>query len=66
MEEVLVQNRFKYCVKDQLGRGAFGTVYSGYDLTTGEPVAVKVINYKALLRQGPEALELVNREITIL
>lgn len=44
MEETIVNQRYKFSIKDVLGKGSFATVYKGQDIVTKDAVAVKVIN----------------------
>lgn len=35
---------------DELGKGAFGSVYKGQNVRTGEIVAIKLVNVEKLLK----------------
>lgn len=52
-----------YHIGDVLGEGAFAKVHDGYELTTREPVAIKVI-HKA--QQDPREMEYILREMDIM
>ena len=41
--------KYKYNPSDELGRGAFGSVYRGVDQKTGETIAIKLVNVQKLL-----------------
>lgn len=43
-----------------IGRGSFGDVYLGFNVTTGEMLAVKQVTY---MRNNKEAIEALNKEI---
>ena len=54
-----------YSLGTEIGSGAFGKVFLGTHIITGESVAIKVFD-KFLLSQTPEDLLLIQKEISIL
>src|SRR5687767_13584769 len=50
----------RYRLQERIGRGGTATVWRGLDLTTGDPVAVKVLHDEQAAR--PVALERLRRE----
>ena len=57
-------DKFSFNLEDQLGQGAFGTVYLGKNDETSEKVAIKVINSKIL--SDPRMMESLKNEVEIL
>jgi 5'-AMP-activated protein kinase catalytic alpha subunit len=53
-----------YMIKKVLGQGSFGTVKLGIHPKTGEQVAIKTLNYKAV--RSPKELDMIQREKDIL
>jgi serine/threonine protein kinase len=53
-----------YMIKKVLGQGSFGTVKLGVHPKTGEQVAIKTLNYKAV--RSPKELDMIQREKDIL
>ena len=53
-----------YLIKEQLGQGTFGSVYLGYHLLTGCPVAIKIIDKNKIKKNSD--LILIKRELHIL
>ena len=53
----------KYNVIQQIGKGAFGTVHTCQEKTTGVIYAVKIIDKIALANKNSEALALLKNEI---
>lgn len=56
-------DNYSYNINNVLGKGAFSTVYLGKYLTTGESVAIKVVN---LTGMTPETYQKLQYELTIL
>jgi serine/threonine protein kinase len=52
-------------IKKELGRGAFGVTYLGYDKERGKNVAVKTIDVKKSTEKGAD-LSTINEEIETL
>lgn len=44
-----VNGSYTYNLGDELGRGAFGSVFKGINVKTKEPVAIKLVNIEKLL-----------------
>lgn len=51
-----------------MGKGAFGSVYKGFNKETKEPVAIKIVNVEKLLQQYKtnEIVKAIGREVNIL
>ncbi len=61
----LLQNRYE--ITGYLGRGAFSTVYKAIDLTTNEPVTVKVLFIEHdEIEEFNKRLDFFHREVTLL
>ena len=41
-----------YRISRQIGRGGMGTVYQGFDVETGQPAAIKVLNPRLAVEEG--------------
>ncbi|KAL9658509.1 hypothetical protein ABK040_006049 [Willaertia magna] len=62
-----IDNRYQILYNENLlGKGSFGKVYKGIDLLTGEYVAIKVINIKALKDKTPDFARYLKTEINIM
>ena len=46
MEKII--DKYRYCMKDEIGKGVYGVVYKGRHVDTKEPVAIKAIEKKNL------------------
>ena len=59
---------YSYNPSDELGRGAFGSVYKGKNLKTNERVAIKLVNIVKLHEQykTKEIIKTIGREVNIL
>lgn len=57
--------QYIYNLNDVLGKGEFSTVYKGYDSTTREAVAIKIIDRKSITNNQIYRGLLIN-EINIL
>ncbi len=59
---------YEYNPSDELGRGAFGSVYKGKNRNTNEIVAIKLVNVQKLLDQYKtnEIVKAIGREVNIL
>ena len=44
----ILDNKYKIIKENYIGKGGFGTVYKGYDLNTGENVAIKMDKKKKI------------------
>lgn len=49
MDKILLNNIFEFDIKDQLGKGSYGTVYKGKNIKTGQIVAIKSLERSLLL-----------------
>ena len=61
----LIKQIGNYKLGEEIGSGAFGKVILGIHITTGEKVAIKILD-KIILSQTPEDYELVRQELNIL
>ena len=59
---------YTYNIQDELGSGAFGSVYKGINQTSKEIVAIKIVNIEKLRQQykTDEIVRAVGREVNIL
>ena len=57
-------NNYNFKLSDIIGRGAFSTVYKGYEETTEELVAIKVVELNKI--QSSTLLKLLHSEVDIL
>ncbi|CAD8178069.1 unnamed protein product [Paramecium octaurelia] len=62
MKKIL--NRYSYSENDELGRGAFGRVYKGFDSKTNKPVAIKFMSLDGLFDQ--QLIENFKQEMSIM
>jgi serine/threonine protein kinase len=58
--------KYEYNDAKALGSGAFGEVFKGTSVNTGEEVAIKVLRKQNLAKYGDQVMELIYNEVKIL